>query len=56
MAVDPHCRIGRVRLKGSRSVAKNLPLKLIQTSRKLKEELASTIPLTDKQREGRAGQ
>ena len=37
--MDTHCKIGRVRLKGSRSVAKRLPLKLIRTSLKLQSEL-----------------
>lgn len=43
--MDTHCKIGRVRLKGPRSVAKRLPLKLIETSLKQPAELA------DKQRE-----
>ena len=41
-SIDPHCRIGRVRLKGSRSVAKVLPLKLIRTSLQLAAELKRT--------------
>lgn len=43
MNTDTHCKIGRVRLKGSRSVARVLPLKLIQTTMKLQSELRGKV-------------
>lgn len=33
--VDTHCRIGKVRLKGSRNISKHLPLKSIRVFQEL---------------------
>lgn len=34
--IDPHCRIGRVRLKGKRNISTRLPSKTIEVALKLR--------------------